>query len=46
MRMKITPMPAAIAATPKARIEVNSDAWRKEEFMAVSRRGSSRSSSA
>ena len=40
------PMPKAIAATPKARTDVNRDACRNDEVSAVSRRGSSRSSSA
>jgi hypothetical protein len=40
-----TPIRTAIAATPKATTEVKSDDWRKAEFMATSRNGSSRSSS-
>jgi hypothetical protein len=35
-----------MAAMPKATTEVNSDACRNEAFIAMSRRGSSRSSSA
>ena len=44
--MKTMPTAIAMAATPKATTEVNSDACRNEEVIAVLRLGSSRSSSA
>src|SRR4051794_37687742 len=40
------PTPMAIRATPNATTEVNSDAWRNDAVIAVSRSGSSCSSSA
>ena len=46
VRMKPTPMAAAMSATPKETTEVKSDARRKEAVMTVWRFGSSRSSSA
>ena len=46
MRMNITPRPITRALTPKETTEVNSEARRNDAFMTVSRRGSSRSSSA
>ena len=45
-RMNTTPRPAAIAATPNATTEVNSDARRNDPVIAVWRAGSSRPSSA
>jgi hypothetical protein len=46
MTMKTAPTTAAMAATPNATTEVNSEAWRKDAFMTVVRLGSVWGSSA
>ena len=46
MKTNRTPIPTAIAATPKATTDVNNEARRNDEVMAVSRSGSSLSNSA